>query len=674
MYKSKLLLMFFFLLVISFGKQLIAQETEDLMEMSLEDLLNMDVTTASKSAEKLSDAPGIISVVTNDELQRFGGTTLRDVLERVPSLIASGANYTNRTTIAPRGDQIKQNSSHVLILVNGRPIREIQEGGVSSDVWETFPVNIIDRIEVIKGPGSVLYGSDAFSGVINVITKQATKTSVAAMGQGGPGGAYIASVNGTTKLGDLQIVAAARIYEKEKWEPDFKTTNTVYVSIDSVTVVPVTTDTTVNLNIPNKGTGAYLGLNYKGITLTSSYHDWTTSYIQGMTLGETQLKKSFNNLGYSLNISENWIVDFNLTYVASKLFGPVVSKRSCYNMVAEVTNSINLNDKSKLVVGGLFNKNNGKERSYPTAASAFGPATPSQVISDGDISSYAFYAQIDYRLLEMLKLIGGMQANKVENIDLNVLPRLGIIYNPLPRITVKALYSTAFRAPSINETSIDYLGFFLGDPKLKPEKVATIDLSLGYQGESMQAGVTFFHSKMTDNIQTIPFVIPNSPFPGSIYSNVGKVTFNGIEVEGKYYVTRSLFAYGSLLYQANKDQNDVKEVTPISTTGAKAGVSYNWDKGILVSLSGLYQGDLNKRFTKEKNPNQGAYTLVFLHSNINFNKLLNMTMKPNVSLVIDVDNVLDKPHFGYDLGGGTGDGIPSIPGRAIYAGLEVSLD
>ncbi|MBN2425059.1 MAG: TonB-dependent receptor plug domain-containing protein [Calditrichaceae bacterium] len=66
-----------------------SQETEDLVAMSLEDLLNMEVVVATKSAEKLSDAPGIISVLSRDELERFGGTTLKDVLERVPGLIGS---------------------------------------------------------------------------------------------------------------------------------------------------------------------------------------------------------------------------------------------------------------------------------------------------------------------------------------------------------------------------------------------------------------------------------------------------------------------------------------------------------------------------------------------------------------------------------------------------------
>lgn len=644
------------LLAISLQSPLIAQETEDLMDMSLDDLLNMEVTTASKSAEKLSDAPGVISVVTKDELERFGGTTLRDILERVPGLISSGANYTNRTTIAPRGDQIKQNSSHVLILINGRPVREVQEGGVSSDILETFPVNIIERIEVIKGPGSVLYGSDAFSAVINVITVKAEKNSLSVTGLSEIGGGYGTSGDFTFKMGDLSIVAAGRYYEKTEWETPFKTS--YWVSIPDPPFY-VAMDTTINVSIPDKGPGAYLGVNYKGLSLMSSYNQWKTYYFSGSSIWEVELKKYFTNLGYNQKVSENWDMDFNVTYAHSDLNGELISKRSCYNLVAEWTNSITLTTKTKLVIGGLYNKNSGEESSLLENY----PAIPiGTVVSEGDVNSLASYAQIDYRLFESLKLIGGMQANKVENIKLNVVPRAGLIWYPVSRFNVKALYSEAFRAPSINEVNMNFVGFLLGNPDLEPEKVATIDLSLSYQGEQTQLAVNLFQSKMSNIVQIYY----------STYENRGNVTYQGAEFEGKYYLNRSLYICGSVLYQTNENDS-LKNLAPIANLGTKAGISYVWDKGITIGLFDIYQGDLDDKFKGNRNPNQGAYNLLHLHSKFNLNKLFNMSFEPGLSLYINIDNLLDKEHFGYDLGGSTMDGIPSVPGRAVYFGLNASL-
>src|SRR5213592_3626591 len=91
----------------------------DLGALDLETLLNTKVITASKFSEKLADAPGIISVITQDELRRFGGITLQEVLERVPGLMLTTSFFTDRSMVAARGDQTKYNGSHILFLING---------------------------------------------------------------------------------------------------------------------------------------------------------------------------------------------------------------------------------------------------------------------------------------------------------------------------------------------------------------------------------------------------------------------------------------------------------------------------------------------------------------------------------------------------------------------------
>ena len=128
--------------------------TDDLLAIDLEALLNMKVITASKASETLSDAPGVMSVVSRDELRRFGGVTLREVLSRVPGLMPTTSYFTDRSVMAARGDQTKINGGHVLMLINGRPTREVLEGGLVSDLLESFPVNVLERIEVVRGPGS----------------------------------------------------------------------------------------------------------------------------------------------------------------------------------------------------------------------------------------------------------------------------------------------------------------------------------------------------------------------------------------------------------------------------------------------------------------------------------------------------------------------------------------
>lgn len=640
------------------------QATDDLFSLSLEDLLNVEVSTASKSDEKQSDAPGVLSVLSKEDLDRFGGTTLRDILERVPGLIASGANYTNRTTIAPRGDQIKQNSSHVLFLINGRPIRETQEGGVSSEFIESFPVNIIEKVEVIKGPGSVLYGSDAFSAVVNVITESAEETKFNVTGLVQDGGGYKTMADVKLNLGDFKIVAAGSYYEKAKWDVPYSAFGWVQIPDSPYYAQQLTS---LNLSIPNQGFGSYLGVNYKGWSLMTSYDQWKSFYIQSAGANDVELNKFFSNLGYTTNVNDDWSMDFNVTYTNSELEGKALSRRSSYNLVAEWTNSFTLSDVSKLIVGGLFNRNEGDEITEMEIT----PEQPAgSTISEGSINSFAIYAQLDYRLVENLKLIGGLQAIKVDNIDLTVVPRAGLIWYPMDRFSVKTLYSTAFRAPSVNEVNMNFGTSLKGNPNLKPEKVSTVDLSIGYQGHQAQFGLNLFYSRMKDIIQ-----ITYADLFSGVYNNSANVDFYGGEFEAKFYFNHEIYLTGSVLYQENEDvDSEEKDLAPVANFGAKAGISYSSaENGITVSLFNIYQGTLDDKFSGYLNQYQGAYNLLHLNSKFNLNKLFSMDFNPELTLIFNVDNLLDRPHFIYDLGGQSYDGIPSVPGRAIYAGLNVSL-
>src|ERR1044071_4060749 len=189
----------------------------DLGALDLESLLNTKVITVSKFSENLADAPGIISVISQDELRRFGGTTLQEVLERVPGLSLTSAYFTDRSLVAARGDQTKINGGHILFLINGRPTREILEGGLISDLLEAFPVNALEKIEVIKGPGSVLYGSNAFSGVVNLITKKVEGNSLVLSGFGGEKGAKGSSGEVMVQRGSFNLFGAGQFHQRPSW-------------------------------------------------------------------------------------------------------------------------------------------------------------------------------------------------------------------------------------------------------------------------------------------------------------------------------------------------------------------------------------------------------------------------------------------------------------------------
>jgi len=146
---------------------------DELTEMSLEDLMNLEVTSVSKQKQKVSEAPAAVSVITEEEIRRSGMTSLPEMLRMVPGLDVAQINA-HTWAIASRGFN-NQFGNKLLVMVDGRSVYNTLFSGV---YWDTldYPLEDLERIEVIRGPGATLWGSNAVNGVINITTKSARDT------------------------------------------------------------------------------------------------------------------------------------------------------------------------------------------------------------------------------------------------------------------------------------------------------------------------------------------------------------------------------------------------------------------------------------------------------------------------------------------------------------------
>jgi iron complex outermembrane recepter protein len=170
----------FFVLFLAFPAH--AQQTGDLTEKSMEDLMNMQVTSVSKKQEKLSRTAAAVFVITAQDIRNSGATNIPDLLRMVPGLDVGQINA-NTWAISARGFNL-QFANKLLVLIDGRAVYTPLFGGV---YWDTqdVPLEDIDRIEVIRGPGAAVWGANAVNGVINVLTKNSAATRGALMSGGG---------------------------------------------------------------------------------------------------------------------------------------------------------------------------------------------------------------------------------------------------------------------------------------------------------------------------------------------------------------------------------------------------------------------------------------------------------------------------------------------------------
>jgi iron complex outermembrane receptor protein len=199
------------------------QNSTDLTQQSLEDLMNINVTSASRREQKVSEVAAAMFVITEQDIRRSGATNIPDLLRMVPGLDVAQINAST-WAISARGFN-HQKADKLLVLIDGRSVLTMIYGGV---FWDTqdVPLEDIDRIEVIRGPGATMWGSNAVNGVINIITKTAGSTTGALVSASA---GFQDRVFGTTQYGSkIGRNAAYRVYTKyldEEHLPDLTLQN-----------------------------------------------------------------------------------------------------------------------------------------------------------------------------------------------------------------------------------------------------------------------------------------------------------------------------------------------------------------------------------------------------------------------------------------------------------------
>ncbi len=164
-------------------------DAQDLMDLSLEDLLAIEVTSVAKKPQRVDEAAAAVAVITQEDIRKIGATTVPELLRYVPGVEVGEIDGTS-SAVSARGFNYRY-ANKLLVLIDGRALYQSTQSGV---LWDQvmFPVEDIDRIEIIRGPGATLYGANAVNGVINIVTKHAADTL----------GSLVAAQTGVTTTAD----------------------------------------------------------------------------------------------------------------------------------------------------------------------------------------------------------------------------------------------------------------------------------------------------------------------------------------------------------------------------------------------------------------------------------------------------------------------------------------
>jgi outer membrane receptor for ferrienterochelin and colicins len=629
-------------------------ELDALMRMDIGSLANIKVDIGSKRPESIAEAAGLISVVTRQDIEDFGGDSLMDVIERLPNVDINVLALTP-TGISPnfRGQSPSGSANHTLVLLDGRPFRDSQLGAWSSPFYHAFPLDMVERIEVIRGPGSVLYGTNAFSSTVNVITRKPednTQDSNHVSAGYGANRTYKASASYGyhNDEREFSLSAAMNYLNSDGW--DYKLTD-----------------------ITGRYDEAKQGQDYRGYYARGKYKNLTVGGYLGKVklpslgllpvwpMGTHSLEREFLDVGYLQPLGEKWKANFNVTYNGFSNYATdgtkLIDENNFHDILYEASIAGEVAEGLNVVLGSTFDDRQGTLKLSGTHFNE---------------SVLGHYAQADYRLTDWLKVLGGVQFNKPEKEETyDVSPRLGAIVNLTNDVGVKLLYGEAFRAPTGAEVSLDIPGV-RGSSDLVSEKIRTKELELFYSNNKQYYSLAFYRSDILSPIKLVSA-------PSSLtYRNVGRLEYKGVEFEGRRSFGESLSVLGNITYQKGKDtQSGNRDISNAPHLMIKTGASYHYKDQATFGLFNIFYADTigYSASIGKPNPQLKNTNLMTLNANFKVNKLFDLPdSAPEMVFSVYGDNLLDQNIYSRVITAGlNANTIPSNSGRAFYANLKIKF-
>lgn len=543
-------------------------DSADLTTKTLEELMELKVATvygASRFEQKVTDAPASVTIITADEIAKYGYRSLADILRSVRGFFVT--NDRNYSFLGVRGfNRPGDYNTRVLLLVDGHRINDniYDQAPVGMD----FPldVDLIDRIEVIRGPSSSLYGANAFFGVISIYTVSGDLldgleiSSSAASRE-----TYTGRISyGDTFWNGLETVVSGsvftgggedRLFYKEFATP--ATNNGVAVNADG-----------------EKAYSLFGKLGWRDLTLTGVYssrdkHIPTASF--GTVFNDRRAKTTDDHGYLDLNYSHTFGNDLSAT---GRLFydryyyhghypydlsdagfgGIAVNKDTAlgewWGAEAQLTRTFHA--RHKLTVGAEFRDNISQEQKNYYTDRTLPPSLLTPILDDDRSSRvWALFFQDEFHLLDNLILNAGVRFDHYDTFGGTFNPRAALIYRPVDTAAIKLLYGEAFRAPNAYELYYNDGGVSVkSNPYLEPEKIRTYEVVYEqYLGEHLRSSVSGFYYRINSLISQ-----QLDPLDGLlVFRNVDKVDAKGAEVEVEGSWSNGLQAKASCTYQDATD-------------------------------------------------------------------------------------------------------------------------
>ena len=691
MKKSTLFLLYFiFFLIPTNILSQVAKDTalEAVLNLDIDDLMNIKVQIATKTEKKLSEAPSIVTVITQEMIQNSGAKNLPDILQYVPGFEFSKPR-TGFFSIGIRGVKDPLTNARFLILKDGVPYNDIMYG-TGLGTTQFIDLKTIKRIEIIRGPGSALYGRNAFSGIINIISSEAEKKNqVFVESEIGNFNSYeIGATYGTIISDDIKfnfsIDKVTSDITDSKFDNGMGGEDVWNIGVDNTLL-------NTKINVKDFEFNGYFG----HIDVGASVGPFTTESGKILNIGvysldygkEISEKLRINTKFYGRNEDHKQKIELfkpGLTAIAAPngiTYGDLFPNGAyatpsfnSYTYGADINALFTMIEKHSIMAGVQMDlyglKNVQLKSSYDTYTGA-----PLQYINDNgdtlwrgednqiieergwiegdghDYSNIAIYVQDVYSPLKNLEFTLGGRLDIDSEVGPVFNPRIGVVWN-YKDLNLKILHGQAYRAPNAQE-QYRLTGFTIGNKDLKPETIKTSEISARYLFfGKLSTRVTLFYNKLNDLIYSESSA---TGVPDTTYTNIGSNTSQGIETELLFQANKNISFYANYSYTDSEDKVEIgsfEDKYPhrdIAPHKVNAGFNLRFWEKVNINANMIYRSEREK-FTRLDASNNlveisqddvGNYVL--LNGKI---RLINLIK--NFEFSIEAYNLLDTKYYDQD--------------------------
>ena len=545
-------------------------------DMPLDELLNVPIHAAAKYEQRLADVSASVTIITREEIERFGYESLADVLQTVRGAYLS--NDRNYTYLGIRGfSRPTDYNNRTLVLIDGHPMTDNIWGANPIGADLTIDLSAVDRIEFVRGPSSVLYGTGAMFGVINIVTttdesdEPSTASIVAGSGQSTSASLHRSQIFPSGAIAEVTVLwresqGEERLYFSEYDDPD--SNNGIAENLD----YERSEGAVGTFHHRDFRVTAYVGQRTKGIPT----NPWAYGFNEPAESIDT---RGFVDLSFERNISKNRTLAIRGAFDHCEYRG---SYGGGYRDASD-------GQWGTLEARLLWDLRSNQRLTLGAEYSQSFKATYREAVSNGfdekfDVAS--FYVQDEFQPHSRVTFTAGVRYDHYSDIEGTASPRLAVVFNPTSRRTIKVIAGDAHRVPNAYEVYLeDYDAGLKANLDLQPEKIRTFEAVWEERlTRTMFATASLYEFQATGLIEQ---QIDRDDYAWQ-YHNAGTANARGIELQLDFR-EKNLWAYWSWAYQyaesekewmTNSPRNLIKAGATLPIAGrGNAAAELQYDSG-----------------------------------------------------------------------------------------------